>query len=101
MDTEVWIIRINPSGNDDVTLKLAPRTNQNCAESRAVCTDADKPLSAVVTRTIPGPSTTQAVALTAEFVADSLPSRTRVRTPLSRCGCGSTKTRPSTACAMR
>ena len=68
---EEWSVGIDPDGDADVTLTLKPPSH--CYVG-AVCTSYGKKLSAAVTTTVPGPSTMQSVALTAEFVADSLPA---------------------------
>ena len=70
---DVWTVRISPDGDADVTLTLNAPTD--CASDTAVCSAVGVPLSADVAATVPGPPSMQSVALTAEFVAGSLPAR--------------------------
>ena len=50
-----WILRIRPSGDDDVTVNL-PATTGGCSPAGAICTPDDRPLSAPATATIEGPT---------------------------------------------
>ena len=50
-----WILRIRPSGDDDVTVRL-PATTGGCSAAGAICTPDDRPLSAPASATIEGPS---------------------------------------------
>ena len=49
-----WILRIRPSGDDDVTVRL-PATTGGCSPAGAICTPDGRPLSAPATATIEGP----------------------------------------------
>ena len=50
-----WILRIRPSGDGDVTVRL-PATTGGCSPASAICTPDGRPLSAPATATIEGPS---------------------------------------------
>ena len=50
-----WILRIRPSGDGDVTVRL-PATTGGCSPAGAICTPAGRPLSAPASATIEGPS---------------------------------------------
>ena len=50
-----WILRIRPSGDGDVTVRL-PATTGGCNSAGAICTMDDRPLSAPASATIEGPS---------------------------------------------
>ncbi|MDE0365583.1 MAG: leucine-rich repeat domain-containing protein, partial [Gammaproteobacteria bacterium] len=50
-----WILRIRPSGDGDVTVRL-PATTGSCDAAGALCTLDNRPLSTPVTTTIQGPS---------------------------------------------
>ena len=50
-----WILRIRPSGDGDVTVRL-PATTGSCNSAGAICTLDDRPLSAPASATIEGPS---------------------------------------------
>ena len=50
-----WILRIRPSGDDDVTVRL-PATTGGCSPATAICTPDGRPLSAPATATIEGPT---------------------------------------------
>ena len=50
-----WILRIRPSGDGDVTVRL-PATTGGCSTAGAICTLDGRPLSAPATATIEGPS---------------------------------------------
>ena len=50
-----WILRIRPSGDDDVTVRL-PATTGGCSAAGAICTPDDRPLSAPASATIEGPT---------------------------------------------
>ena len=50
-----WILRIRPSGDGDVTVRL-PATTGSCNSAGAICTLDDRPLSAPASATIKGPS---------------------------------------------
>ncbi|MCY3624116.1 MAG: SwmB domain-containing protein, partial [Gammaproteobacteria bacterium] len=50
-----WILRIRPSGDDDVTVRL-PATTGGCSPPGAICTPDGRPLSAPATATIEGPT---------------------------------------------
>ena len=49
-----WLLRIRPSGRDDVTVSL-PATTSGCDVAGAICTPDGRPLSAPASATIPGP----------------------------------------------
>ena len=49
-----WVLRIEPSGHGDVTLRL-PATTGGCSAANAICTPGGTPLSADTTATIEGP----------------------------------------------
>ena len=49
-----WILRIRPSGDDDVTIRLPATTG--CSSAGAICTPDDRPLSAPASATIEGPT---------------------------------------------
>ena len=50
-----WILRIEPSGDDDVTVRL-PATTGSCGTAGAICTPDNRPLSAPASATIEGPA---------------------------------------------
>ncbi|MDE0193510.1 MAG: fibronectin type III domain-containing protein, partial [Gammaproteobacteria bacterium] len=50
-----WILRIEPSGDDDVTVSL-PATTGSCNAAGAICTPDGRPLSAPASATIEGPA---------------------------------------------
>ena len=50
-----WTLRVEPSGNGDVTVSL-PATSGACSASGAICTPGGTPLSGTATATIEGPS---------------------------------------------
>ena len=50
-----WILRIRPSGDDDVTVRL-PATTGGCGPATAICTLDGRPLSAPAATTIEGPT---------------------------------------------
>ena len=50
-----WILRIRPSGDDDVTLRL-PATTGSCDAAGAICTPDGRPLSMPASATIEGPA---------------------------------------------
>ena len=50
-----WLLRIRPSGNGDVTVRL-PATTGGCSASGAICTPGGLPLSAPASATIQGPA---------------------------------------------
>ncbi|MXZ27171.1 MAG: hypothetical protein F4Y72_02575, partial [Gammaproteobacteria bacterium] len=50
-----WILRIEPSGDDDVTVSL-PATTGSCGTAGAICTPDGRPLSAPASATIEGPA---------------------------------------------
>ena len=50
-----WLLRIGPSGNGDVTVRL-PATTGSCGTAGAICTPDNRPLSAPASATIPGPA---------------------------------------------
>ena len=50
-----WILRIRPSGDGDVTVRL-PATTGSCNSAGAICTLDDRPLSMPASATIEGPS---------------------------------------------
>ena len=50
-----WILRIEPSGDDDVTVSL-PATTGSCDAAGAICTPDGRPLSAPASATIEGPA---------------------------------------------
>ena len=50
-----WILRIEPSGEDDVTVRL-PATTGSCGTAGAICTPDNRPLSAPASATIEGPA---------------------------------------------
>ena len=51
---DLWEIRVEPSGNGDVTVTLGP--SPACGESGAICTPGGTPLTGTATATIEGPS---------------------------------------------
>ena len=60
-----WEITITPAGNDDVTIALPATTD--CSATGAICIGT-RPLSAAVSKTVPGPEEPQTqAALTAAF----------------------------------
>ena len=50
-----WILRIRPSGDGDVTVRL-PATTGGCSPAGAICTPDGRPLSTPASATIEGPS---------------------------------------------
>ncbi|MDE0706075.1 MAG: SUMF1/EgtB/PvdO family nonheme iron enzyme [Rhodospirillaceae bacterium] len=50
-----WILRIRPSGDGDVTVRL-PATTGGCSPAGAICTPNGRPLSMPATATIEGPT---------------------------------------------
>ena len=50
-----WILRIGPSGDGDVTVRL-PATTGGCESATAICTPDGRPLSIPISATIEGPS---------------------------------------------
>ena len=60
-----WILRIGPSGQADVTVRL-PATTGGCDAAGAICTPDGRPLSMPASATIPGPSSSDASAGAAE-----------------------------------
>ena len=50
-----WILRIRPSGDGDVTVRL-PATTGGCSPAGAICTPDGRPLSMPASATIEGPS---------------------------------------------
>ncbi len=49
-----WLLRIEPSGHGDVTVRL-PETTGGCDDAGAICTPDDRPLSNSIEETILGP----------------------------------------------
>ena len=70
---ESWVVTVAPDGDADVTLTLHAATD--CDADGAVCATDGRPLAETVTHVVAGPGSMQGVALTAEFVADSVPAR--------------------------
>ncbi len=52
---DLWILRIGPSGDDDVTVRL-PATTGDCNVTGAICTPDGRPLSTAASATIEGPT---------------------------------------------
>ena len=50
-----WLLRIRPSGDGDVTVRL-PATTSSCGTAGAICTPDGRPLSMPASATIEGPS---------------------------------------------
>ena len=53
-ENDLWEIRVEPSGNGDVTVTLGP--SPACGEPGAICTPGGTPLSGTATATVEGPS---------------------------------------------
>ena len=63
-----WEITVAPDGNSDVTVTLPAPTD--CAAPDAICTEDNRPLSAAVSGTVPGPPPSDTpVELTVRFEA--------------------------------
>ena len=64
--SDLWEIRVEPSGSGAVTVSL-PATTGACTATGAVCTSGGRKLSGAVSAEIAGPPETPATTLTAEF----------------------------------